>query len=198
MLVSKKEKIALLLYRCGAVKFGDFILKSGQHSPIYIDLRVLVSYPKAMKKVSQCYVDLLKKLDYDRLAGIPYTALPITAIVSLMTNKPWIYPRKEIKDYGTKKNIEGLYHQGEKVVVIDDLITTGLSKLEVIKPLRKEGLNIKDVVVLIDRQQGGRQELRKLGYRLHAVLGLKEILTALKNKKKISQKKYQQILKFLK
>lgn len=158
-----KEKLALELLDIGCVKFGEFILKSGIKSPVYIDLRILVSYPKTLKLVGKAFAKILKRLNYDRIAAIPYAALPLAASASFVVNKPWIYTRKEIKDHGIKKPIEGLYKKGEKVVIIDDLITYGTSKLEVIQPILKEGLKVKDIVVLVNREQGGKEQLAKKG-----------------------------------
>jgi len=122
---------------------------------------------------------MLQDLTYDRLAAIPYAALPIGTTVSLLTGKPLIYPRKEVKEYGTGRSIEGAYAPGERVVVLDDLITTGGSKVRAIAPLQEAGLAVQDVVVLIDREQGGREELAARGLRLHAALRLTEILDVL-------------------
>ncbi len=192
-----KEKLVLLLNKIGAVKFGQFKLKSGLMSPIYINLRDLVSYPKALHQVAKVYWQILKKLSFKRMVAVPYAAMPIVGAISFISNKPWVYLRKKQKDYGLKKMIEGEYKKGEKVVVIDDLITTGLSKIETIKPILGEGLKVKDVVVLIDRGQGGRQDLKKRGYVLHSYLTLDEIAEILWKKKKISQEKYNEVISYL-
>lgn len=191
------KSLILNLNKIGAIKFGEFKLKSGIISPIYIDLRILVSHPKVLKEVAKAYVNILKKIKYDRMVAIPYAALPICGAISLLNNKPWIYTRKEVKDYGTKKLIEGEFKKGERVVLIDDLVTTGLSKFEVIKPLENMGLIIEDVVVLVDRQQGGREDLDKKNYRLHSVLTITEILKTLLSAKKLTKKKYDKIIAFL-
>jgi uridine monophosphate synthetase len=97
-----------------------------------------------------------------------------------------IYPRKEAKDYGTAKQIEGVFNAGDKILVIDDLITTGASKLEAIAPLEAAGLKVSDITVLVDREQGGKKELSEKGYSLHSVLSMSEMLKLLKDSKKIS------------
>ena len=171
--------LARLLFDAGCVRFGDFVLHSGAHSPVYIDLRRLVTYPRALDEVARYYVGLLRGLDYDRIAAIPYAALPIGTVVSLHTGAPLIYPRREAKVYGTRQQIEGEYHAGERVVLLDDLITGGGSKLEAAEPLQAEGLVIEDVVVLIDREQGGAADLAAHGYRLHAAVTLRAIVDAL-------------------
>nr|WP_321508864.1 orotate phosphoribosyltransferase [uncultured Hyphomonas sp.] len=145
------------LLSMGCVRFGEFTLKSGIISPIYIDLRRLVSYPGWMTQVAAAYIRQLKELEFDRIAGLPYAALPISTAVSLQGNWPMIYPRKSAKAYGTAAEIEGLYHAGETVAIIDDLATTGGSKFEAIEKLTSVGLKVKDVVVLIDRNPARRK-----------------------------------------
>ena len=139
------------LLSAGCIKFGEFTLKSGLKSPIYIDLRQIITYPKLLEQIGQAYLPLLKELKFERLAGLPYAAIPIATAISLAGNYPMIYPRKEAKSYGTKAEIEGEYHAGETAVIIDDLATTGGSKFEAIEKLTGAGLVVKDVVVLVDR-----------------------------------------------
>jgi uridine monophosphate synthetase len=164
------------LLDAGCVKFGKFTLKSGLESPIYIDLRQLVSFPALLGEVAAAYASVLRGLSFDRLAALPYAALPIGAAISLLTGWPMVYPRKEVKTYGTRAEIEGLFVAGERVVVVDDLITTGGSKFEAIEKLTAAGLKVSDVVVLIDRQSGAAESLAQAGYRLHAVFTLAQLL----------------------
>jgi uridine monophosphate synthetase len=164
------------LLAAGCVKFGTFTLKSGLESPIYLDLRQLVSYPSLLAQAAAAYVALLRGLAFHRLAALPYAALPIGTAISLQTGWPLVYPRKEAKSYGTKAEIEGLFAPGEMAVVVDDLTTTGGSKLEAIEKLTAAGLQVKDVVVLIDRQSGAAESLAQAGYRLHAVFTLTQLL----------------------
>jgi uridine monophosphate synthetase len=124
-----KEELALGLHEIGALKFGDFTFKSGIQSPMYLDLRLFISYPAFMKKVAKVYASILKDLEYDRLAGVAYAALPIAGAVSLELEQPWIFMRKEglAKGYGLKKSLEGEYKEGETVVMIEDLVTRATS-----------------------------------------------------------------------
>jgi len=164
------------LLDAGCIKFGEFTLKSGLKSPIYIDLRQIITYPKLLEQVGSAYLPILEKLQFKRLAGLPYAAIPIATAISLAGGYPMIYPRKEIKTYGTRAVIEGEYHPGDTVVVIDDLATTGGSKFEAIDKLTAAGLLVKDVVVLVDRQSGAKESLERAGYHLHAVLTISQML----------------------
>ena len=170
------EALAEGLLTAGCVRFGEFTLKSGLQSPIYIDLRRLASYPDLLAEVACAYQAILRDLRFDRLAALPYAALPIVTAISLQSRWPMIYPRKENKDYGTRVEIEGVFAPGEQAVVIDDLATTGDSKFEAIDKLRAAGLHVQDVVVLIDRESGAQEALAAAGYRLHAVLSLTQLL----------------------
>jgi uridine monophosphate synthetase len=173
------EALALDLHAAGCVRLGEFKLHSGEVSPIYVDLRLLVSFPSLLQRVAREFASVLRGLEYERLAAIPYAALPIGTAVSLEVGRPLVYPRKEAKSYGTRRAIEGQFSAGERAVVLDDVITTGDSKMEAIAPLLDAGLQVRDVVVLVDREQGGAERLRELGYRLHSVLKLSTVLDAL-------------------
>lgn len=167
------------LFHLGAVQFGDFKLKSGAWSPVYLDLRLLVSDPPLLAEAARAYATVLASLAYDRIAAIPYAALPIGTAVALATGRPMIYPRKEVKVYGTGRAIEGRFVAGETVVVVDDVISSGASKLEAIGPLEAAGLVVRDVVVLVDRQGTGAADLGAAGYTLHHVLTLTAIADVL-------------------
>ncbi len=191
------KELILALAEIGAIKFGEFRLKSGTISPIYLDLRVLVSHPSVLRMVARSLAIVLETCTFQRLAAIPYAALPIGTAVALEMDRPLIYPRREKKDYGTGRAIEGKFHPGETAVVIDDVITTGASKIEAIEPLVAAGLKVQDIVVLIDREQGGAADLATRGYRVHPVLKLKECVLVLKEAKQITDEQYEQVLDFL-
>jgi len=186
------------LLEAGCIKFGEFTLKSGLKSPIYIDLRYIISFPKLLETIGAAYLPLLKGLNFKRIAGLPYAAIPIATAVSLQGNYPMIYPRKEVKTYGTKAEIEGEYHAGEAVVVIDDLATTGGSKFEAIEKLTGVGLVVKDIVVLVDRQSGAKESLEQAGYALHAVLTITQLLDHWEGNGKVSKEKIEETRAFLK
>ncbi|MEB2334172.1 MAG: orotate phosphoribosyltransferase [Anaerolineaceae bacterium] len=185
------------LLEAGCIKFGEFTLKSGLTSPIYIDLRRIITYPKLLADIAQAYLPLLSTLHFSRIVGLPYAAIPIATAISLAGNYPMIYPRKEAKSYGTKAEIEGEYHAGETVVVIDDLATTGGSKFEAIEKLTGAGLIVKDVVVLIDRQSGAKESLAQAGYSMHAVLTIGQLLEYWEENGKVEKDKIEETRKFL-
>lgn len=164
------------LLEAGCIKFGEFTLKSGVISPIYIDLRRLVGYPGLLSQAALAYTQILMRLQFNHLAALPYAALPIGTAISLHGDWSLIYPRKEVKAYGTRAQIEGVFQAGDTAVVIDDLISTGGSKFEGIEVLTSAGLAVVDVVVLIDRSADGGAELSKRGFTLHAVLSLEQLL----------------------
>ncbi len=185
------------LLSAGCIKFGEFTLKSGLTSPIYIDLRQIITYPKLLERIGQAYLPILKDLKFDRIAGLPYAAIPIATAISLAGNYPMIYPRKEAKSYGTKAEIEGEYHAGETCVIIDDLATTGGSKFEAIEKLTGAGLVVKDVVVLVDRQSGAKESLEQAGYSMHAVLTIGQLLEYWEENGKVEKDKIAETRKFL-
>lgn len=181
----------------GCIQFGRYTLKSGLESPIYIDLRRLISMPDLLGRVAGTYIPILKRLKFDRLAALPYAAIPIATAISLQGGWPMIYPRKETKEYGTKVEIEGVYNLGERVVVIDDLATTGGSKFEAIEKLTTAGLQVSDVVVLIDRQSGAKQALARAGYHLHAVITLGQMLDYWELQGSVEEEQLNRVREFL-
>ncbi|HEX6270810.1 MAG TPA: orotate phosphoribosyltransferase [Anaerolineales bacterium] len=189
--------LADALLQAGCIKFGEFTLKSGLKSPIYIDLRRIISYPKLLRNVAQAYLPIVSSLQFSRIAGLPYAAIPIATAISLAGNYPMIYPRKEVKTYGTKAEIEGEYHIGETVVVIDDLVTTGGSKFEAIEKLTGVGLVVNDVVVLVDRQSGAKESLEQAGYSMHAVLTIGQLLDYWEENEKVDKDKIEETREFL-
>ena len=196
MITVENKAIIRQLYKIGAVKFGEFKLKSGLISPFYFDLRLIVSYPDLMDKFA---IELCKQVDglkFDHVTGIPYTALPIATLVSSKLNVPLVYMRKEKKSYGTGRSIEGVFKTGDTILVIDDLITTGSSKVETIQGFDTAGLKITDISVAIDRSIDGSDFLAKNNVKLHSLITLENIISVLQTDGVVSESQVSQIRNF--
>ncbi|PAA75900.1 hypothetical protein BOX15_Mlig018512g3, partial [Macrostomum lignano] len=174
------------LHDIEAVKFGEFKLKSGLISPVYFDLRVIVSHPELMRTISQLIFAACSDLKFDYVCGVPYTALPIATCISVDRGIPMLMRRKETKDYGTKKILEGKFDRGQSCLIIEDVVTSGSSVLETAEILRREGLRVAGVGVLLDREQGAAENLRRAGLPLRCVLRLTQLLRQLETSKSVS------------
>ena len=191
-----KRKVLEGLIRTECFQLGEFTLKSGLRSPFYVDLRRVASDPKVLKLVGKAYGKLMRDLDFHRVAGIPLAALPLATAASLETGTPLIYPRIPPKPHGTGNNVEGDYHKGEKALLLDDLITTGKSKVEAIDVLRAEGLVVEDLVVLLERGVQGRRDMEAQGVRLHAFAQIEEFFTVARGMGLIDKDKEAELLAF--
>lgn len=182
-MTEKQRVVADALLATGAVKFGAFRLKlhdvqpTAPLSPLYVDLRLLRSYPDALDAAVAVLAEMIaaRGLRFSRYADIPMAATPLVAVLSHVTRVPMITPR-QTKSHGIAESINGVYTPGETVLVIDDLVTHAESKLEAIHVLEAAGLRVRDVAVLVDREQGGVAQLAAAGYRLHAALTLTQLL----------------------
>jgi uridine monophosphate synthetase len=170
--------------------FGKFVQASGDVFPYYIDLRKIISNPQVFNQVLSAYEDILRTLIFDRLAGIPYGSLPTATGLALRLHCPMIFPRKEVKAHGTRKLIEGNFNPGEIVVVVDDILISGKSVMEGADKLKSVGLNINDIVVLIDHEQGVKDRLKANGYCSHAVLTISEITETLYQAGRINEEQF--------
>ncbi|PJF37304.1 MAG: orotate phosphoribosyltransferase [Candidatus Thermofonsia Clade 1 bacterium] len=174
-----RRRVALALHEAGCVRFGQFKLKSGVQSPIYLDLRRLIAFPRALRDISLWLAELLKPLNFQHIAAIPYAALPIGITVGQLLQRSVVYPRREVKEYGTGAAVEGAFAPGDVAVLLDDLATTGESKFEALARLESVGLRVRDIVVVVDREQGARAALEARGYRFQALIVLSELLEEL-------------------
>lgn len=177
----KVSNFVLELYNIGALKFGDFKMKVGINSPVYFDCRVIVSFPKLMDQLSRLMVEFSEQRNIvcDRYCGVPYTALPIATLMAVQADKPMLMRRKEVKKYGTRKLVEGYFNTGENVLIIEDVVTSGSSILETYSDLIESGLKVTDAIVVLDRQQGGANNLKKNGINIHPLVTLSKIMDIL-------------------
>jgi uridine monophosphate synthetase len=192
-----RESLVTGLHDLGAVQFGDFTLKSGEKSPVYLDLRLLISRPATLRRVANTLQSFAGKLTFDRLGGIPMAGLPIAVALSLAMDRPLIYARPELKKHGTGREIEGECKSGERVLLIDDVISGVHSKAEAIAVLEGAGLKITDMLVVVDREMGGVKQMAERGYTVHPVLTLSEILETLQRLGRIKKKQYKEISEWL-
>lgn len=199
MALEAKGVVIERLHGINAIKFGDFTLKSGTQSPVYVDLRVIVSYPDILKQISDMLWDVAKRsnADFSTICGVPYTALPIASSISVSYNVPMVMRRKEAKSYGTKRLIEGVFTPESKCLVIEDVVTSGSSVLETVEALGSVALRVSDAVVLLDRFQGGKEMLQSQGVKLHSLLTLPEVLDVLLAKGKVDQEMAGKVREFL-
>ncbi|HAJ60560.1 MAG TPA: bifunctional orotidine-5'-phosphate decarboxylase/orotate phosphoribosyltransferase [Cyanobacteria bacterium UBA8543] len=185
------QDLILQLYDIGCILFGNFVQASGETFPYYIDLRKIISNPQVFNQVLNAYADILKDLKFDRIAGIPYGSLPTATGLSLRLNHPMIFPRKEVKAHGTRRVIEGNFHLGETVVVVDDILISGKSAMEGAQKIKSAGLKVDDIVVFLDHEQGVKDRLRENGYRAHSVLTISEITETLYQASRINQEQFE-------
>lgn len=195
--IMQQQQLILDLFDNQMIKFGEFTFKSGKKAYNYIDLRTAISYPPIFKQICNCYYQMLQDLNYDHICGVPYSALVFASGVAYAHNIPMLLKRKEAKEYGTKKMLEGVYSAGQTCLIIEDLITTGASTLETTRVLEEHGLKVRDVCVLIDRNQGGRTRLEEHGYTVHSVMNLNQVVDVLYNAHKISLVDKERALTFI-
>lgn len=191
------DELTRSLFEIGVIKFGEFKLKSGIVSPFYFDMRCVISHPSILKAMADLYIEKCGGLEFSRIAGIPFTGLPIATAISLGAGYPMVFGRGEAKRYGVSRQVEGSFDAGERVLIIDDVITDGKSKLEYVDILVKNGLVVRDILVFLDREQGGRGNMGKRDITLHAVCTVTQLLESLRRTGGIDEDRYRLVHDFL-
>jgi len=177
------KEFATFLYQNNIIKFGDFTLASGKKSLYYIDLRLVPSYPIEFRKMVKYLENEIGQdigLDnFDSIVSVPTGGLVIASALAIETVKPLIYVRSKPKDYGTTKSVEGKIHDNMKVVMIDDVATTGGSVVNAVKSLKEVNITVKDAYVIVNRMEGAYEALLELGVKMHSILNILQITEAL-------------------
>ncbi|KRZ66771.1 Uridine 5'-monophosphate synthase, partial [Trichinella papuae] len=197
MMDAKYERFLTDLFHLGVIQFGEFLLKSNHTSPIYVDMRRLLSHPTLLNTVEDFMYEYAKELEYDVICGVPYGAIPLTSALSVKRCIPMIMQRKDAKSYGTKKIVEGLYKPGDKCLIIEDVITFGSSIAETARVLRAQGLIVTDALVILDRCQGASRNLENLGITKWSLFLLPDVLLLYEDRGLISNADCQRISSYL-
>lgn len=193
-----KREVALSLHKFGILQFGSFTLKSGIVAPFYCDMRVVQSYPEALHSITKIYAEMLTDLPQDvLLAGIPEAGIPLATAVGYETNRPLIQPRAKLKEHGKGKAIEGEWKPGDKVAIIDDLVTKGDSKIESIAQFKSCDLNVVGFYLLLDREMGGKELVEKAGYKVTIAMTMTEVFEILAEEKKLTTEQRDEMIAFM-
>ncbi|XP_058791404.1 uridine 5'-monophosphate synthase [Phymastichus coffea] len=198
MVTTDLKELAIELFDIGAIKYGNFTTKVGLSTPVYIDLRVIISYPNLLLNISKSLWGLLDQTDFTHICGVPYTALPIATAISLDSKIPMVMRRKESKSYGTKKLVEGIFQMGDTPLIVEDIITSGSSILEVVKDLKNEGLNVTTALVVLDREQGGRKNLETAGLTVKNLFTITQLMDYLLDAGKLPKESVEIVKKYIK
>jgi len=198
-LEKEKAELCRVLNKIGAIKFGTFKLTSGKTSPYYIDLRIVPSFPDAFRRVCDSYMKLIKEElgeeGFDRIAGIPTAGIPFASFIAYQMRKPFLYIRQRVRLHGRERRIEGIIMPGDRVLLVDDLITTGRSLGKAAKAIRAEGGIVNHALVLLDREEGGKQKLAEDNITLHYLLTASEAANKLYELGALDDEQYRTILK---
>jgi orotate phosphoribosyltransferase len=199
---TKKIEIAKILHNIDALKFGVFKLTSGKPSPYYIDLRVVPSFPDAFQQICDFYLQHITTQigtqNFDRIAGVPLAGIPFASQIAYNLKKPFLYVRKGIRHHGRQRRVEGILVSGDRVLLVDDLVTTGLNLKNAAEAIRAEGGVVKEAVALLDREEGGKEELEESGIKVHTLLRISEVANTLYDIGAIDEESLKTILKQIK
>ena len=193
------KEFATFLYQNGAIKFGNFKLSSGKESPYYIDLRLVPSFPHQFRKMIKTLQNSISEKigfdNFDCIASVPTSGLVIASALAIEIVKPLIYIRQKPKEYGTENVIEGKIAKGTRVLLVDDVATTGLSLINAIKPLKNAGMAVTDAFTIINRFEGARESLAAENVRLYEITDIITLATTLHNENLVDEQTLERVKK---
>ena len=201
--INKKQvEVAKILHKIDALKFGVFTLSSGKASPYYVDLRIVPSFPDAFREICDFYGEYITSYvgleNFDRIAGVPLAGIPFASQIAYNLRKPFLYVRKDARRHGRQRRVEGILVSGDRVLLVDDLITTGLNLTKAADAIRAEGGVVTEVVALLDREEGGKAKLEQTGVKIHTLLQMREVANTLYEIGAIDEESFKTILKQIK
>jgi orotate phosphoribosyltransferase len=195
------KQVGILLIKNNAIKFGDYILASGKKSPYYIDLRQTISSPITLDWIANAFTRIiLNEIGRDRIdkiLGVPTAGVPFATVVSQKLSLPLIYYRQARKEHGVRKKVEGTLERNDRVLIVDDLITTGESVIEAAEVVRDQGGVVNELVVLLDREQGGQQRLRSSRIEPHVLFKISDAMTWLHQVSLIGDEIYEMVRQYI-
>ncbi len=192
------RKLSLELLEKGCILFGEFKLSSGGSSPYYIDLRRVCSYPELLDLTLEAYLQVVRGLEFDRVAGIATAGIPLACLLAYRLRKPFLYVRKREKPHGTERTVEGEIQKGDLVLLVDDVATSGQNLLMATETLREQGAQVRDATVLVDREQGAEERLKRGNISLHSFMRVTQLFKELHEAGRLSDRQLENLLIYVK
>ena len=199
---TKKKEMAKILHKIDAFQFGLFKLANGKVSPYYIDLRIVPSFPDVFRDICDFYAEtIITQIglnNFDRIAGVPLAGIPFASQIAYNLKKPFLYVRKGTRTHGRERRVEGILVSGDRVLVVDDLVTTGLTLKKAAESVRAEGGIVTEALAFLDREEKGKERLESAGVKLHVLLKISEMANTLYELGAVDEESLKTIMKQVK